>query len=108
MPADAVSFSQATSKARKRLGVSQKELAARIVKEEDGGSLSLQYVCDIEHDRRSSSSGHLNRQFSGTLNIPKHYLFSLAGRLADDLRLDAADPEKVVKVFASFLRMLKE
>ena len=108
MSADGVTFGQAISKARKGLGLSQKELAARVMKEEGGGSISPQYLNDIEHDRRSPSSGHLIRQFSGILNIPEDYLFALAGRLPDDVRLDAADPEKVVKAFASLRRALKE
>lgn len=85
MSADGVTFGQAISKARKGLGLSQKELAARVMKEEGGGSISPQYLNDIEHDRRSPSSGHLIRQFSGILNIPEDYLYALAGRLPDDL-----------------------
>ena len=108
MSADGVTLGQAISKARKALGLSQKELAARVKKEESGGSISPQYLNDIEHDRRSPSSGHLIRQFSGILNIPEDYLFALAGRLPDDLRTDASDPDKVVKAFASFRRTLKE
>jgi transcriptional regulator with XRE-family HTH domain len=108
MSADAVSFGQAISKARKAKGLSQKELAAQVRKEEDGGPISPQYLNDIEHDRRSPSSGHLIRQFSGILNIPEDYLFALAGRLPDDLRTEAADLDKVVKAFASFRRTLRE
>lgn len=108
MSADGVTFGQAISKARKALGLSQKELAASVKKEETGGSISPQYLNDIEHDRRSPSSGHLIRQFSGILNIPEDYLFALAGRLPDDLRKDASDPDKVVKAFANFRKALKE
>jgi transcriptional regulator with XRE-family HTH domain len=78
------------------------------MKEEGGGSISPQYLNDIEHDRRSPSSGHLIRQFSGILNIPEDYLFALAGRLPDDVRLEAANPDKVVKAFANFRRTLRE
>lgn len=108
MPADGMTFGLAISKARKTLGLSQKELAARVMKEEGGGSISPQYLNDIEHDRRSPSSGHLIRQFSGILNIPEEYLYALAGRLPDDLRPDTSDPEKVVAAFMSFRRTLKE
>ena len=105
--ADGVTFGQAISKARKGFGFSQKELAARVMKEEGGGSISPQYLNDIEHDRRSPSSGHLIHQFSGILNIPADYLFALAGRLPDDLLLNAADPDTVVKAFADFRRRIK-
>lgn len=107
MPADAVTFGLAISKARKTVGLSQKELAARVMKEEDAGPISPQYLNDIEHDRRSPSSGHLLRQFSSILNIPEDYLFALAGRLPDDVRPDTSDPEKVVAAFKSFRRTLK-
>jgi transcriptional regulator with XRE-family HTH domain len=108
MSADGVTFGQAISKARKALGLSQKELAARVMKEEGGGPISPQYLHDIEHDRRSPSSGHLIRQFSGILNIPEDYLFALAGRLPDDLRPEAFTPDKVVEAFANFRKTLKE
>ena len=107
MSADAVSFGRTIAKARRDLGLSQKELAARIMKEEDGRPISPQYLNDIEHDRRSPSSGHLIRQFSGILKIPEDYLFALAGRLPDDLRTDATDRDKVVEAFANFRRALK-
>jgi transcriptional regulator with XRE-family HTH domain len=92
MSADGVTFGQAISKARKALGLSQRELAACVKKEESGGSISPQYLNDIEHDRRSPSSGHLIRQFSGILGLPADYLFALAGRLPDALRFEAASP----------------
>lgn len=108
MSAEGMTFGQAISRARKALGLSQKELATRVMKEEEGGAISPQYLNDIEHDRRSPSSGHLIRQFSGILNIPEDYLFALAGRLPDDLRTDSSDPDKVVKAFANFRKTLKE
>ncbi|MCY4319862.1 MAG: helix-turn-helix transcriptional regulator [Alphaproteobacteria bacterium] len=108
MSADGVTFGQAISKARKGLILSQKEFAGRVRKEKGGGSISPQYPSDIERDRRSPSSGHLIRQFSGTLDIPQDYLFALAGRLPDDVRLGAADPDKVIKAFASFRKALME
>ncbi|WP_092501236.1 helix-turn-helix domain-containing protein [Meinhardsimonia xiamenensis] len=108
MSSDGMTFGRAIAQARKAAGMSQKELAARVMKEEGGGSISPQYLNDIEHDRRSPSSSHLIRQFSGILNIPEDYLFALAGRLPDDLRREASDPEKVVRAFANFRKTLKE
>ena len=108
MSVDGVTFGRVISKARKGLGLSQKELASRVMKDEGGGSISPQYLNDIEHDRRNPSSGHLIRQFSGILNIPEDYLFALAGRLPDDLRLDAFTPDKVIEAFANFRKALLE
>lgn len=64
-----VTFCQTISKARQALGLGQRELAGRVMKEESGGSIYPQYLDDIEHGRRRPSSGHLIRQFSGILNI---------------------------------------
>jgi transcriptional regulator with XRE-family HTH domain len=108
MSAEGMTFGLVISEARKALGVSQKELAARVLKEESGESISPQYLNDIEHDRRSPTSGHLIRQCCGILNIPEDYLFALAGRLKDDLRPYASTPDKVVEAFASFKKKLKE
>lgn len=105
MSADRVTFGRAVRQARKGLGLSQKDLAARVMKEE-GGPISPQYLNDIEQDRRSPSSGHLIRQFSGILGLPADYLFALAGRLPDDLRFEAASPNEVASAFAAFRRAI--
>jgi len=44
MSVDGVTFGQAISKARKSLGLSQKELASQVKKEEDGTSISLRWI----------------------------------------------------------------
>src|SRR5690606_28706741 len=108
MSADGVTFGPAIPQPRQRHGLSHYQLAARAMQEDRVGTMSPQYLNDIEHDRRSPSSGHLIRQFSGILNIPEDYLYALAGRLPDDLRPDASTPDKVVKAFANFRKALKE
>lgn len=108
MSADGVTFGKAISKARKALGLSQKELAARVMKEEGGGSISPQYLNDIEHDRRSPTSDHLIRQFATVLEVDEGYLFVLAGKIPDELRRAANDQEKIVAAFTNFRKTLKE
>ena len=108
MSADGVTFGQAISKARKALGLSQKELAGRVMKEEGGGSISPQYLNDIEHDRRSPTSDHLIRQFATVLEVDEGYLFVLAGKIPDELRRAANDQEKIVAAFTNFRKTLKE
>ena len=49
-------FGGAVASARKALGLSQKELASRVLKE-GGTSITPQYLNDIEHDRRSPTGG---------------------------------------------------
>src|SRR3546814_7067475 len=69
MTTDGTGFGRQISKARKAKALSQKELAAKIMKEEDGTAISPQYLNDIEHDRSSPTSDHLIRQFAELLNI---------------------------------------
>lgn len=106
MSAQSMTFGQAISKARKLKGLSQKELAALVKKEEDGGPISPQYLNDIEHDRRSPTSDHLIKQFASILDEDEGYLFVLAGKIPDDLRDSAKNREKIVESFANFRRNL--
>jgi len=107
MPVDSVTFGQAISKARKGLGLSQKELASKVKKEDDGGSISPQYLNDIEHDRRNPTSDHLIRQFANLLNVDEGFLFVLAGKIPDEMRRNATDQQTIVEAFANFRRTLK-
>lgn len=88
------------------MALSQKELAARIMKEEDGTAISPQYLNDIEHDRRSPTSDHLIRQFAEVLNIDEGVLFLLAGKIPDDLRSQVNDPAKAAEAFVNFRRAI--
>jgi len=104
MSAQSVTFGQAIAKARKAKGLSQKELAALVKKEEGGGPVSPQYLNDIEHDRRSPTSDHLIKQFATILDEDEGYLFVLAGKIPDDVREKAKDRDKIVKSFANFIK----
>ncbi|ACI97489.1 helix-turn-helix domain-containing protein [Rhodospirillum centenum] len=96
-------FGQAIAQARKAKGLSQKELAARIVKDE-GGNISPQYLNDIEHDRRSPSSDHLIRQFAAELGMDDNILFILAGKIPDETRRNVKDLMKAADAFMNFRR----
>ena len=87
--------------ARKVLKMSQKELAAKIKREEDDQPISPQYLNDIEHDRRSPSSDHLIEQFASVLNVKADYLRYLLGKLPDDRKknLSVKDVEKAFMAF---------
>ncbi len=101
-----MTFGQAIAKARKAKGLSQKELAALIVKDEDGGAISPQYLNDIEHDRRSPTSDYLIRRFAKVLDEEEGYLFVLAGKIPEDLRRRAKDSDKIVEGFANFRKTI--
>jgi transcriptional regulator with XRE-family HTH domain len=78
------------------------------MKEEAGGSISPQYLNDIEHDRRSPTSDHLIREFATVLNVDEGYLFVLAGKIPDDLRKSTNDAERIVAAFKKFREILTE
>jgi transcriptional regulator with XRE-family HTH domain len=100
-------FGKTILDARKDLGISQKDLASRI-KKEDGNSISAQYLNDIEHDRRNPPSEEMIEQFSEELNLDKDVLCLIAGTLPKDVqKLGKENPEKVKEFFKAFRRDLK-
>src|SRR3954469_5476218 len=103
-----MSFGQIIAEARKRLGISQKELAERIIKE-DGDPISPQYLNDIERDRRNPPSPVLIQKFAKELNIPEDLLCAITGTMPLDLKekVSEADAENVAAAFKAFRRTLK-
>lgn len=101
----AQTFGKAITAARRAKGISQKELAARIVKE-DGQAITPQYLNDIEHDRRSPSSDHMVSQFARELGPSADYLSWLVGKLPSDTLRSGVAPEHIEKAFVAFRRVL--
>jgi len=101
-----MTFGQIISEARKQANLSQKELAAR-VKKEDGQPISPQYLNDIERDRRNPPSDFLIEQFASILNIPPEFLYFQAGELPADIKDIEADSEQVVNAFKAFRKSLR-
>jgi transcriptional regulator with XRE-family HTH domain len=99
-------FGKAITAARRAKGISQKELAARISKE-DGQPITPQYLNDIEHDRRSPSSDHMVRQFARELGQSVDYLSWLVGKLPSDTLGSGMAPEHIDKAFVAFRRVLR-
>jgi transcriptional regulator with XRE-family HTH domain len=102
----AETFGQVLAEARRRAGLSQRELAARIRKE-DGEPISPQYLNDLERDRRNPPARHLLKQFALALDLPEEYLDFLAGQLPEDLRVGGYAPEQVQAAFHAFRRTLR-
>lgn len=102
-----MTFGQIISEARKKANLSQKELAARI-KKEDGQPISPQYLNDIERDRRNPPSDLLIEQFAAILNIEKDVLYFYAGELPADVKGTQADSEHVVAAYKAFRKALRE
>src|ERR1041384_7069127 len=104
---EAITFGTYIAEARKRLKMSQKELAERILREDDQQPISPQYLNDIERDRRNPSSDHLIQQFAKVLRINTDYLHYLAGRLPDELRQKNLSEDTVKAAFTAFRRPQK-
>lgn len=66
------------SQARKKAGLTQRELAAAIAREGGDSGISPAYLNDIEHDRRVPSGEHIISEFARRLNVDSNYLLFLA------------------------------
>lgn len=95
------------SEARRAIGMSQKELASK-VKKEDGQAISAQYLNDVERDRRNPPSEFLIEQIARLLNLSKDMLCLAAGTIPNDLKnLATNQPEKVEEAFKAFRKAVK-
>jgi transcriptional regulator with XRE-family HTH domain len=101
-------FGTYIAEARKRLQMSQKELAALILREEDQQPISPQYLNDIERDRRNPSSDYLIQQFAKALKIEADYLHYLAGKLPEEIRRRNLSEEAVKAAFTAFRKPQKK
>lgn len=103
-----MSFGTIVSEARKKAGLSQKQLAERI-KKEDGEPISPQYLNDIERDRRNPPSEYLIAQFAKELKLSKNYLLAAAGALPSEYKrlVEDSDQQAVDKAFQAFRKQIK-
>ncbi len=100
------SFGAYLAKARKKTGISQKDLASKIYKE-DGSPISPQYLNDIERDRRNPPSEYILKQFAQELNLSLDYLQYLAGQLPSDIQ-NVNEPSKIEAAFKAFRKAIKD
>lgn len=105
---DPVTFGRYIADARKKLQMSQKELASQILREEDDEPISPQYLNDIERDRRNPSSDHLIQQFAKLLKIDADYLSYLAGKLPEEIRRKNLSEDAVKAAFLLFRKPQKK
>lgn len=101
-----MTFGAYISEARKKAGLSQKDLAGSIIKE-DGLSISPQYLNDIEHDRRNPPGESILKQLADKLGLSLDFLRYLSGRLSPDDIQNAQEPEKVEEAFKAFRKVMK-
>jgi transcriptional regulator with XRE-family HTH domain len=104
-----MTFGELIANARKQVGLSQKDVASRI-KKEDGSSISPQYLNDLERNRRNPPSESMLRQLAQELQIAEDYVFFVAGQFPEDLRAvgEVPEPDTVQAAFRAFRRVLRE
>ena len=91
---------------RNALGLTQRELAAR-VRFEDGRSISATYLCLIEHDLYKPR-GHIITEFARVLGMNPDVFFYLVGKVPPDVcELDATN-EQLEAAFEAFRRVLRD
>jgi transcriptional regulator with XRE-family HTH domain len=101
MAANEKTFGGAISEARKAQGWALKDLASRVLRE-DEEAISPQYLNDIEHDRRSPSSDRMVQQFADALGIDRDWLYYLAGRFPQDVRDKKLSEKQVAAAMVAF------
>ena len=101
MAAEDKTFGGAISDARKAKGWALKDLAAKVLRE-DEGPISPQYLNDIEHDRRSPSSDRMVQQFAEVLDINQDWLYYLAGRFPKNVRDEKLTEQQVAEKMLAF------
>jgi len=94
-------YGGAISEARKAKGWALKDLASRVLRE-DEEAISPQYLNDIEHDRRSPSSDRMVQQFADALGIDRDWLYYLAGRFPEDVRDKKLSEKQVAEAMVAF------
>jgi len=101
-------FGSVIASARKELGISQKDLAA-MIRKEDGEAISPQYLNDIEHDRRNPPSGFIIEQLAQHLKRTTEYLETAAGMLPSEMRQDLTSktPDQIARAYRAFRDSLK-
>ena len=102
-----MTFGEVIAAERKKRGLSQKDLALR-VQREDGSTISPQYLNDIERNRRNPPSEELIEKFAGALEIEAEYLFYLAGQMPPELRDGNRSRENVNDAFVAFRKALNK
>jgi transcriptional regulator with XRE-family HTH domain len=106
---DMETFGSKIAEKRKEKGLTQKDLAEKI-KKEDGNPISPQYLNDIEHDRRDAPSEFIIKSLSKVLDLPENYLVLLSKRFPEDMakHLASANPHDVEQAYQAFRKKIKD
>jgi transcriptional regulator with XRE-family HTH domain len=102
-----MTFGEIIARGRKRAGLTLKDVAAR-VRKDDGEPISLTYLNDIEHNRRPAPPLPILKQLADALDLSYDYLVYQAHDLPEDVYDAAYSPEAVEAAFRAFRRVLRE
>ena len=100
-----MSFGKVIRQERLRQGLSQKALAALIVKE-DGQPISQPYLNDLELERRYVPSRHLIGQFAKALGLAPEPLYYMSGHIPADLVDLQVDQETIIAGYNALRHVL--
>jgi transcriptional regulator with XRE-family HTH domain len=101
-----ITFGMFITRRRRDLGLTQKEVAARIT-QDDGKTLSVQYLNDIEHGRRGAPPDYVVKQLAKLLGLELDVVYFRAGRLPYDIRSRSISDGRVLSAFQAFRRALQ-
>src|SRR5216683_1030975 len=83
-------FGQVLREARKKAGLTQRELAAQLERE-DGRPVDPPYLNAIEHDHRYPPEDHIIEQMAKIVGISPDVLYFPANRPPPDLKADVEE-----------------
>jgi transcriptional regulator with XRE-family HTH domain len=92
---------------RRELGLTQKELASKIRRDDNQGAISPQYLNDIEHDRRNPTAHHLIEQLARVLQLDAPYLAYLAGQFPKESIRRPVDSERFAQAWTAFRKTIE-
>ena len=81
-------FGQVLREARKKAGLTQREVAARL-RREDGRPVDPPYLNAVEHDHRYPPDDYLIEQLAKIVGIPPDVLYFHANRQPPDVKTEA-------------------
>jgi transcriptional regulator with XRE-family HTH domain len=99
-------FGQVITDARKKAGLTQKEVAERL-RRADGRTVLPPYLNDLEHDRRYPPENEVIEQIAKILKLSSDVLYFYAKRVPADVGRDANDTE-VEAAYRAFRTVIDE
>jgi len=101
-----LTFGRTITIARKKKGLLLRECAAQILKD-DMTPISVQYLSDIENDRRTAPPEYIIEQLAAVLDIPIEVL-CYYGRLLPRNYVKSVSHETIISAYGAFLEVINK